>query len=191
MSLDVAVRPATLEDRRTLLRFTEALQAHELSVTPNRLPPKEMAEPHLTALEEWVRKTGGATFVAVRGEDLIGYAVCGIDEEFGCFVLPENQRYGRISDLYVEGDARGLGAGTKLIRACAAHLQSRGVSRVAITAMAGNTVTAMIMLVMNMKKSKSPMSAWNLSAEKTQVETPIAIVSATNTTAIPVSYMVS
>ena len=50
---------------------------------------------------------------------------------------------------------------------------------------AGSRKTAPSMLTKNMNDSSTPMSAWNLSAEKTQLPTPIAIVTAVNAAAAP------
>ena len=63
----------------------------------------------------------------------------------------------------------------------------RGIKVSSVTANAGNTVIAISMLSMNMKASSRPMSAWNLSGEKTQVATPTDSVIAVNTVAMPVS----
>ena len=41
-----------------------------------------------------------------------------------------------------------------------------------------------------MKESSNPMSAWNLSAENTQVLTPMANVSPVTRTALPVPFKV-
>ncbi len=59
------------------------------------------------------------------------------------------------------------------------------------TAMPGRAVKAMIMLVMNMKVSSVPMSAWNFSGENDQVDTPRAKFKAVKKTPLPVSRMVS
>ncbi|MNN84896.1 hypothetical protein D3C81_2021080 [compost metagenome] len=57
--------------------------------------------------------------------------------------------------------------------------------------MAGSRVMAISMLVMNMKVSSRPMSAWNFSAEKDQVATPTDKVMAVNTVATPTSRKAS
>ena len=53
-------------------------------------------------------------------------------------------------------------------------------------ARAGSRTMAPTMFTRNMKVSKMPMSAWNLSGEKIQVATPTARVIAVNTTPVPV-----
>ncbi|MNH34568.1 hypothetical protein D3C79_951710 [compost metagenome] len=56
---------------------------------------------------------------------------------------------------------------------------------------AGNNHSAPNMFHNNMKVSISPMSAWNLIAEKIQVHTPMARHNPVNSTALPVERRVS
>jgi 3-hydroxybutyryl-CoA dehydrogenase len=58
-------------------------------------------------------------------------------------------------------------------------------------ASAGSSHRAPNMFHSSMKVSMSPMSAWNLMAEKIQVQTPIARHSPVNSTALPVDFSVS
>ena len=62
----------------------------------------------------------------------------------------------------------------------------RGKSLSRTTARAGKVVIAQTILIKNIKVSNMPISAWYFSAEKDQVDTPIARVSAVKTTAAPV-----
>ena len=63
---------------------------------------------------------------------------------------------------------------------------SAGLPRSSRQARAGSNRMAPSMLTRNMKVSRIPMSAWNLSGEKIQVATPIASVTPVKTTPLPV-----
>ena len=58
-------------------------------------------------------------------------------------------------------------------------------------ASAGSRMIAPNTLTRNMKASSTPMSAWNLRAAKAQVHTPMDMVSAVNTAAVPRWHMAS
>lgn len=133
------VRDALDDDRDRLVEMTAALQAFERTFEPNRLPPAEMAEPHWRALERWSSRTGGGVLVAAApGAAPFAFAVWGVDEEFGCFVRAENQRFAVISDLYVDDARRGQGVAAALIAEAEARASEAGLRRIEITAAAGN-----------------------------------------------------
>ena len=131
------IREARPGDRPALVGFMAALQDHEHRREPNRLPGAEMADAHLAALEAWVAD-GGAVLVAESGGRPVGFLVYGIEEELGCYVLPENRRVGLLSDLYVAPEARGQGISRALVREAETRLRAAGIRRVEIGVLAAN-----------------------------------------------------
>lgn len=133
------VREAVDADRPSLVDMMRALQAYEATIEPNRSDPDRMAEPHFRQIERWSGQSGGGVLVAAApSADPIGFAVWGVEESFGCFVAPENQRYALISDLFVDESLRGEGVGRALIEAVEAQAAEAGLRRIEIGALAAN-----------------------------------------------------
>ena len=84
---------------------------HSDADTIDKLDPREMAEPHIRALEEWAAANDGGVLVAEYAGSLVGFVVFGAEDEFGYHVRPEFRRVGRVSDLYVEPGSREHGVG--------------------------------------------------------------------------------
>ncbi len=134
------VRDALDEDADALRDMMRALQAYELRFEPNRAPPDAMAGPHMDALARWAADSDGAVLVAESGSGAapVGFLVFAVVEEFGCFVARENQRYGVISDLFVQDAFRGAGVARALVDAARDRLVDLGVRRLEVTALWGN-----------------------------------------------------
>ncbi|MEO1275267.1 MAG: GNAT family N-acetyltransferase [Pseudomonadota bacterium] len=134
------IREADPADFQDLIELMGALQAYEAAMEPNRLSAEASAEPHMRALDDWAWRSGGAVLLATADHDgaPLGFIVFGIDEEFGSFVLPENKRYGVVSDLFVYERARGQGIARALIGEAEAFLREKGLSRIEISALWAN-----------------------------------------------------
>lgn len=118
-----------------------ALQEAEREMETNRAPGPTCAGSHIDALIAWAAESGFAPLLALSengAEAAVGFVVFGAAEEFGCFVAPENQRYGVISDLFVAPEARRRGVGTALLRAARTELTAAGLGRIEIGALAAN-----------------------------------------------------
>lgn len=134
----VSIRAASPDDRPALVAFMAELQAHERAMAEDLADPREMAEPHFTALESWAERNDGGVLVAELDGSLAGFCVFGIEEDFGYYVQPQFKRVGCVSDLYVEPHHREHGVGARLLIAAEAQLIERGVKRVEITTLFEN-----------------------------------------------------
>ncbi|MGF1501739.1 MAG: GNAT family N-acetyltransferase [Paracoccaceae bacterium] len=136
----VEIRPAGPEDRAALIRFMARLQDFEREIEPNRRPGDAMAEAHMAALLAWVAAAGGGCLVAeeLDGAGAVGFVLFGVETEIGDYVLPENRRVGRISDLWVEPGARGQGVARRLLQAAEEALAALGICRVEVSALPDN-----------------------------------------------------
>lgn len=133
------IREAAVGDRPALVRFMAALQDFERGMEENRLPGEDCADAHLAALEEWAgAHPGGGVLVAEGPEGPLGFIVFGVESEFGSYVLPENQTLGRLSDLWVVPEARGLGIARALIAAAEERFRAAGLKRAELTALPQN-----------------------------------------------------
>lgn len=88
----------------------------------------EHGEATLTACEPLSILASGVPpvtiFVAANGEELLGFAALTID-----FALWRARRWAHLDCLFVREDARGLGLGTKLLRAAVDHALTCGAGR--------------------------------------------------------------
>lgn len=135
-----SVRPARPEDRLAVTGLMSELQEYERGMESNRMPGAEIAGRHLAYLEHVVARHDGAIFVAVAGGNAVGFVVCFVEEcEPGdMHVVPEQRRYGCISDLFVAAAYRARGVGGRLVSAAEAHLCGLGLTRVQISFLARN-----------------------------------------------------
>lgn len=135
--MSVAIRPVGREARDALLPLMEGLQEVELALEPNRLPPSEIA-PHLDHLLDLVERNGGFALLAEAEERPVGFLIGVVAEEDGFYVLPENRRYGAVTDLFVAPQARRKGLATRLMAEAEARFAALGLPRMSIGAVAGN-----------------------------------------------------
>lgn len=129
---DVLIRDARPDDRRSIVAFMALLQDVERGMDANRTDPSEMAEPHVSALEEWCTHHEGGFLVAEYSGGVIGIVVYGIDTDFGHITPAGLRRYGLISDLVVGGNYRERGVGRRLLERAEELLTERGATRLEI-----------------------------------------------------------
>ena len=134
------VRAATDADDPALVAFMAALQAEEIAFEPNRMPPEEMAAPHVDWLLGWVESHEGSALIAEEDGTALGFAIWCVEEELGCYVLPENHRYTCITDLYVAPGSRRRGVARALVDEVTALARAAGVKRLEISTLARNSV---------------------------------------------------
>jgi len=132
------LREVGREARTALLPLMKGLQAFELELDDNRLPAEDIG-PHLDHLLEAAEREGGFTLLA---EDpacaAIGFLIGMPVEESGHYVLPENRRYGLVTDLFVAPQARRAGLARALLGEAERRFVAMGLRRMEIGAVAGN-----------------------------------------------------
>ncbi len=139
MTADLIVDAAQPADSAQLTEMMAALQDFEGTLDPNRLPGADCAADHVAALLDWSGETGGAALIARSSRRVIaGFLIFGVETEFGHFVLPENQRVGQLSDIYVVPEWRRMGVARRLIEAAEARLAAAGVHRAEVSALVAN-----------------------------------------------------
>jgi ribosomal protein S18 acetylase RimI-like enzyme len=111
----VSLRPATVSDLPTVFPRTRALNDHEgIEISDERLR---------AGLEKLLGNPGfGGVWLVTRDGETIGYAIVtyGYDLEFG-------GREGWLTELWIDVDQRGAGAGAAVITALEAELKLRDV----------------------------------------------------------------
>lgn len=114
-----------------------ALQRYEHEFEPNRRIDPEVAEEYLAVLRERAEKDG-RIFIAEDGQgNALGWAVIYPDQS-EVYVVPEEREFGRLTELYVEAEARGRGVGRALIHACEDWARECGYKHIIIGALAQN-----------------------------------------------------
>ena len=131
------IRDVGRESRDALLPLMEGLQAVELSMEPNRVPPDEIA-PHLDHLLDMVEKRGGVVLLAEDAGAPVGFLIGVCTEEDGLYTLAENRALGAVTDLFVAPEARRQGLASRLLAEAETRFKALGRARMDIGALAAN-----------------------------------------------------
>ena len=139
--MNTLVRPYQAPDRDHVCRLMAALQDWERQWAVDRVPGETMASDHVSYLLGLAQASGGETFVAMRGEQIVGFLVliAESEDEDDAHLIPEAKRYGLVTDLYVLESARGKGVGALLLGAAEAHAKTMGLSILRIQSLTANS----------------------------------------------------
>jgi len=135
--MPIIIRPARASDHAALVEQYLGLNLHEDPITHDRVTDRAGAEESLAAAEAWVRKTNGVVLVAEVNGRVVGHLFLTF-EEAPPFVRRELRAYAYIAELFVRAEARRLGVARALLEAAERIARERGVSRILVSALAGN-----------------------------------------------------
>ena len=135
--MPIIIRPARASDHAALVEQYLGLNLHEDPITHDRVTDRAGAEESLAAAEAWVRKTNGVVLVAEVNGRVVGHLFLTF-EESPPFVRRELRAYAYIAELFVRAEARRLGVARALLAAAERIARERGVSRILVSALAGN-----------------------------------------------------
>lgn len=133
----IGIREVGREARDEVLPLMAALQAFELTLEPNRVPPREIGA-HLDHLLGLVERDGGFVLLAEDAGGPVAFLLGVVAEEDGHFVLPENRRYGLVTDLFVAPEVRRRGVAGRLMTEAEQRFAALGLRRMEIGALAAN-----------------------------------------------------
>jgi len=137
-SADIRIRLARFpEDTATARGFLMALQRYEHAFEPNRRTDQAVAEEYLAVLRERAEKDNGIFIAENRACTPLGWAVIYPDSS-EVYVIEEERNLGRLTELFVEAEARGQGVGRALIGACEDWARACGFKHIIIGALAEN-----------------------------------------------------
>ena len=137
MTMPIIIRPARASDHAALVEQYLGLNLHEDPITHDRVTDRAGAEESLAAAEAWVRKTNGVVLVAEVNGRVVGHLFLTF-EEAPPFVRKELRAYAYIAELFVRAEARRMGVARALLAAAERIARERGVSRILVSALAGN-----------------------------------------------------
>lgn len=123
----IVVRDARAEDRPTLVRFMAELQEVERALRFDRSPGADIADPHLAFLEDLAAEHQGRVLVAELDGRMVGFLICCVGSEPGCYVAADERRHLSITDLYTVPAVRRRGVARALLAAAEAHAHSLGL----------------------------------------------------------------
>ena len=133
---DILIRPAIPGDGPALGRYGGALMRQHHVFDPLRFVRSDSPEAgYGRFLVSQLGEPESVVLVAERAGEVIGYAYAGLepmswkDLRAAC---------GYLHDVFVDPNARGAGAGEKLVRAAAAWLESQGAPRVVLMSASRN-----------------------------------------------------
>jgi GNAT superfamily N-acetyltransferase len=137
MSGGFTIREARDDDRPYCIKFIEALQAWEQPMAHDRRLDQTVGSEFYDVLIERARTREGKVYIAEAEGRPIGWTVVytGLQE---LYIEPHLQKYGYISELYVEPAWHGSGVGQALLAAGEAHLRTTGVKYALIGVLEGN-----------------------------------------------------
>jgi len=132
-----AVRPATEDDLGALIGMARAAL---VEMAPARggalyIAREGRADPLQPTLEADLASSEASVWIGTFDEVPLGYAVGRIEE------LRDGTRLGRITDLYVDRDARGVGVGEALMTAMIPWFESAGCRGIDADALPGDRST--------------------------------------------------
>ena len=136
--MTLTVREATAADRPAVVAFMAALNRYENRFESDRDESLEAADSHIAHLEDLIETQGGFTLVAELDGVPVGFLLGLILEAEGTFIVPDERRYGDISDLFVDSNARGKGVARAMLTEAEAQFRSRGIERLRVTALTAN-----------------------------------------------------
>jgi GNAT superfamily N-acetyltransferase len=130
-SSSIVIRPATTADVRALGRLGAALMRQHHGFDARRfLPPGDDPEGgYAWFLGQQLQDADAVVIVADQGGIVVGYVYAGIEPLSWKELRDE---CGFVHDLYVADEARGHGAGPRLLEAAFDWLRTRGMPRVVL-----------------------------------------------------------
>lgn len=138
MNTKIIIREAQDADRPALEECMAELQAFELSIELNRVPPEAIRGRYLDELFANCAKSDGAIFIAELNGRVIGFVCifCRVDSEE---MIELHREHAYVSDLVVLAPFRRLGVGAQLMHAAESRARSQGAQRILVGVLAANS----------------------------------------------------
>ena len=132
-----AARPASSDDLPRIAELARAAIAELRSTKGGEVWARREArkEPIDDSLAAELANANAIVLVGAIDDAVIGYAVAVIED------LPDGSELARLTDVYVEPEARGVGVGELLLDAVVAWATERGCSGIDSLALPGNRET--------------------------------------------------
>jgi GNAT superfamily N-acetyltransferase len=144
MSADgLVLRTAEPADREAAIALIHALNAYENRLTGDRLETRAAAEASFARLMERIAARHGRLVLACDDDRIVGLMGFVVEEDQP-FIREDVRRYGVVTDLVVDEDARGRGIGRRLLEEAERLARAEGLGRLAIGVLDANEAAARI-----------------------------------------------
>ncbi len=141
--MDFIIRPYTPADHDWVLQSEVELQEHERALHDTRLPGLPYTRDYLAMLWDILAENQGAMLIAENAQgERVGLVAGHIVDQPWPMETRDSTRYGYVSDIFIQPEARGGGLAKVLLDAIAAHLRRADptLSRLRINLLAVNRI---------------------------------------------------
>ncbi len=141
--MDFVIRPYAPTDHDWVIQCEVALQEHERLLHDTRLPGQPHSRDYLTMLWETLAEAHGVMLIAEdAGGTRLGLVAGHIVDEPWPMEAPDSTRYGYVSDIFIQPEARATGLAQELLDAIAAHLRQAdpSLTRLRVNVLAVNRI---------------------------------------------------
>ena len=136
MAGELVIRRAVEGDLQRMAELAgELVRLHHAADRSRFMLVDHVEEGYAWWLGRELRRSEAVLLVAHRGALIVGYAYGTLEERDWNLLL---DAHGAVHDIFVEGDARGAGIGTKLVDAIVGELERLGAPRIVLSTMVGN-----------------------------------------------------
>lgn len=135
---ELVIRPVGAPDHVALVEQAQLLNLYEEPFAHDRRLDRAGGEAAIARLLERVASSNGAALVAEVEGAVVGHMFLTI-EQHGPFVREALRPYGYVADLFVRAAHRGKGIGTALLAEAERLAIARGLPRIVIGVLAGNS----------------------------------------------------
>lgn len=137
MTQDIVIRPATDRDIEAAAKLAGELVRMHHAVDPGRfMLVDDVEQGYAWWFGRELARAEAALLVAVRGEQVVGYAYGAVEARDWNLLL---DAHGAVHDIYVTEGARRDGVGRRLMETLIGELEARGAPRILLSTMVGNT----------------------------------------------------
>lgn len=141
--MKVTIRPYTPTDHDWVLQCEVALQEHERVLHDTRLPGLPHSRDYLAMLWDTLAEAHGVMLIAEdAGGTRLGLVAGHIVDEPWPMETPDSTRYGYVSDIFIQPEARATGLAQEMLDAIAAHLRQAdpSLTRLRVNVLAVNRI---------------------------------------------------
>ena len=138
MKEKITIRPATPEDRSTILSFVTQLSDFEFPLYDGLRPGAESAKEYFEKTQRAGEGNQGQAFIAECDGEPVGFVWLRQDEDKDVLLRPDARLRCYITDIYVVPAFRGHGVGRLLLDEAERYCRSLGLERLQLHVIASN-----------------------------------------------------
>jgi GNAT superfamily N-acetyltransferase len=138
--MSLVIRGATAEDFPAVAAMFTALSRYENTISNDRRTDEAGGEAAMRGALEEVERSAGYPLVATVDDHIIGFLFLAFRTDHA-FIRPDLQPHAYVTDMFVAETHRRQGIGTALLQEAERLAAKKGVPRIGIGVLVGNTKT--------------------------------------------------